>query len=81
MPPNTFTVIPTPSFSAYRDRIVVNTNNESLKKRLDMLSMWGGSDKVIFNCSSWEMGPEELVVAIKWCKMSFLTNVPIEKAS
>jgi hypothetical protein len=42
---------------------------------MDMLSMWGGSDKEIYNCPSWEMGEEELIVAIKWCKQHNLQQV------
>jgi hypothetical protein len=79
MKPSTFKVIP--ADSSYPARIIVNTQNKALTTRLNFLSMWGGTDKNIYGCPSWEMGTEELVVAIKWCKMFFLTGVPIEKAS
>ncbi len=71
MPPKSFAILPAAPNSSYSDRIVVNSTNEALKKRLDMLSMWGGADKMIFDCPSWEMGVEELAVAKKWCKQMF----------
>lgn len=68
LPFNTFMVIPSLPNSAYSDRIVVKTTKEHLEKRLNMLSMWGGDDKNMFGAPSWEMGPEEMAVAVKWCK-------------
>ena len=72
LPPKSFAILPAAPNSSYRDRIVVNCVNATLHKRLDMLSMWGGADKTIFDCPSWEMGIEELAVAKKWCKREFI---------
>lgn len=75
---NTFTVLKSAPMSSYRDRIVIcKSDGSGLFQRMDMLSMWGGSDKQIFGCPSWEMGDEELIVAIKWCKQRGLQQVEV----
>jgi hypothetical protein len=78
MEQNTFTVIKSAPMSAYRDRIVIcKSDGSALENRMDVLSMWGGADKQLFGCPSWEMGEEELVVAIKWCKQRGLQQVSL----
>lgn len=80
MQPNTFFIAKAAGMSAYRDRIVVKVKEASpsqsrLFQMLDLLSMWGGSDKQMFGAPSWEMGVEELAVAVKWCKRQGLTEL------
>jgi hypothetical protein len=77
---NTFAVIKSIPMSSYGDRIIVNKKDGgSLERRLDVLSMWGGSDKQIFGCPSWEMGSDELIVAVKWCKRWGLKQIGLDK--
>ena len=81
MEQNTFTILKSAPWSCYGDRIVIcKSDGSALENRMDMLSMWGGSDKRIFGCPSWEMGAEELVVAIKWCKQRALQQVVVVPA-